>query len=256
MVGVATLGLSVSTIYAMFNLLQEVFGVGADFTAARAELQDDDVKEAMACAILFASTPASAESFLDAVLEAEAPNAAPLVRILPLRWLMNHLFNLEADGSGYGGACRDCDAPDYIANFGQDGCGFCGWSNFDGNMATYAWTDVGAVGNNDNNIGARPVGKTHLYIRTWFRATNDDNTYDVQKIHIRVADLGTGASGPVHVGEWSDYVDDSGWVLYETMADISQYTGPDVRIVLKRESLGSGGSWGGVDYERLEAKYF
>lgn len=128
--------------YTLFAELQALFELTPDYAAAQAELDDPDVIGDVVCAIITSDNAAAAESAIDAALTASAPNAAPMIALLPLRWIMGHIFNLDGDGSGFGGACRDC-TPDPVAlniEFRRSG------ANSSQLQVDGVWTDLGFIG--------------------------------------------------------------------------------------------------------------
>lgn len=110
-VAVGSAALAVGIITGGFEALQAIFQTAPNFAQARAELDHEDTIDAVVCAIITSSTPAGAEAAIDSVLADLAPTAYPMVRALPLRLFMGHIFALETN-EGFGGPCRECEVPD------------------------------------------------------------------------------------------------------------------------------------------------
>lgn len=113
LVGGAIIGaFSVGGILAFRDEIRALLDSEPDYETARAQLDDPDTIDAVVCAIITSPTAAAAESAVDAALASLAPTAAPLIAVLPLRFMMGRIFNLDGDGSGFGGPCRECTEPD------------------------------------------------------------------------------------------------------------------------------------------------
>lgn len=108
---------SVSQAYEFLAGLRELAGLGPDYGAAEDELNDPDVINEIVCAIITSSTAAEAENAIDVALAEHAPTAYPMIRLLPLRWALGRLFNLDVDASGFGGPCRECIDPAEPTNY-------------------------------------------------------------------------------------------------------------------------------------------
>lgn len=85
-----------------------VISANPSYDDAITELQSAATIDAVACAIVLASTPAEAETDVDGALLANAPSAYALFEPWPLRFTMNKLFNMESDAGGFGGASCNC----------------------------------------------------------------------------------------------------------------------------------------------------
>lgn len=119
--GLAAAGISVAVATGAMGLLEAVewledlrdlFNLGPSWQDARDELELQDTKDAIICAILLSDTPAAAEAAIDAALASEAPAAYDAIKTLPLRFMMNKIFNMETDAGGFGGyTCPECEEP-------------------------------------------------------------------------------------------------------------------------------------------------
>lgn len=101
---------SFGTILSIIETVRDFLDAGFDFEAAEAELQSAGVINDIICAIVESTTAAEAENAIDTVLTGSAPAAAGAIKLLPLRWLLGRIFNMDSDAAaGFGGGCAECD---------------------------------------------------------------------------------------------------------------------------------------------------
>lgn len=112
-VGIATAAIAIGVLDVLdiLDQVRTLLGAPPPWQDAKDEISDPAVKEQIRCAILHSSTPAEAETEIDEVLSLVAPNAAGVVGILPLRFMLNKVFNAETDAGGFGGSTCTCPLP-------------------------------------------------------------------------------------------------------------------------------------------------
>lgn len=128
--GLVAAGIAATAVLGVIQALQfledlrDLFDLGPSWDDARTVLNTQSVKDDLICAIVLSTTAAQAETAIDAVLL--GTDAYDPVHLLPLRFMMNKIFNAEADAGGYGSGCNCSYCFDEEATLGtaNEGLGF------------------------------------------------------------------------------------------------------------------------------------